>query len=517
MTRTINTLLWLLLAVLAVRLGLTAMLPLADTTEPRYAEIARIMAETGDWITPWFDYGVPFWGKPPLSFWAQALSFKVFGVSEFAARFPSWLANAATVYFIYSLGRYLNVSPRDDQARASGLWAAVIYATTALGFVSAGTVMTDSFLLLGTTLTLSGLIIRLQDGPAVWGWLFFVGLAIGLLAKGPLVLVLTGLPVFLWVTFKGQWRPLFTTLPWIRGVLLTLALALPWYVLAEMKTPGFLDYFIVGEHFKRFLVSSWQGDLYGNAHEFPRGTIWWYLVLASFPWGIIALVAVANRYRTSGAASLKAQSGGNGIRFLIVASALSPAMFFTLAGNILWTYVLPGLPFIAILAARLLPVKAGSGLPLRKTAAVALTPLVAMLASGWLMLNPDAVKSERQVVQRIEQLPDASTKNLVYVDEAPFSARFYSHGQVQTVSQKELSHWLAQAPASKPMYIAVGKGDKSTLRRVESQAPRFDQNRRFIIFRLEPDENTADRRRSPPRQNHAGHAPGWTEHSGLAG
>ena len=75
MTRTINTLLGLLAFVLLVRLGLTALLPFVDTTEPRYAEIARIMAETGDWITPWFDYGVPFWGKPPLSFWTQAVSY----------------------------------------------------------------------------------------------------------------------------------------------------------------------------------------------------------------------------------------------------------------------------------------------------------------------------------------------------------------------------------------------------------------------------------------------------------
>ena len=61
MTRISNPLLWLLVSVLAARLGLSALLPFADTTEPRYAEMARIMAENGDWITPWFDIGVPFW------------------------------------------------------------------------------------------------------------------------------------------------------------------------------------------------------------------------------------------------------------------------------------------------------------------------------------------------------------------------------------------------------------------------------------------------------------------------
>ncbi|MEP4393882.1 phospholipid carrier-dependent glycosyltransferase, partial [Marinobacter sp.] len=77
---------WVLAAVLFSRfIGMT-LFPFVDTTEPRYAEIARLMAESGDWITPWFEPGVPFWGKPPLSFWAQAASLKIFGLSEFSLR-----------------------------------------------------------------------------------------------------------------------------------------------------------------------------------------------------------------------------------------------------------------------------------------------------------------------------------------------------------------------------------------------------------------------------------------------
>ncbi|NLZ11765.1 MAG: glycosyltransferase family 39 protein, partial [Alcaligenaceae bacterium] len=55
----------LLMLLLGVPLLAMVMMPLADTTEPRYAEIARLMAASGDWITPWFEPGVPFWGKPP--------------------------------------------------------------------------------------------------------------------------------------------------------------------------------------------------------------------------------------------------------------------------------------------------------------------------------------------------------------------------------------------------------------------------------------------------------------------
>ena len=84
--------LWLAVgALLLVRLAAMALIPLMDTTEARYGEIARKMAALNDWITPWHDHGQPFWGKPPLSFWLTALSFKLLGVHEFSARLPHLL------------------------------------------------------------------------------------------------------------------------------------------------------------------------------------------------------------------------------------------------------------------------------------------------------------------------------------------------------------------------------------------------------------------------------------------
>ena len=492
MTRNINTLLWLLFAVLAARLGLTAILPLADTTEPRYAEIARIMAETGDWITPWFDYDVPFWGKPPLSFWTQALSFKLLGVSEFAGRLPSWLANVVIVYLVFTLRRYLHPERNSEAAKSAGLWAALIYATTALGFLTAGTVMTDSFLALGSTLVLTSLVIRLQGGPIVWGWLFFIGLAIGLLAKGPLILVLTGLPVFLWVATTRRWLVLWQQLPWLRGLLLMMVIAAPWYVLAELKTPGFLDYFIVGEHIKRFLVSSWQGDLYGNAHEFTRGTIWLYLVAASFPWGLIAVVAFGvSRWRRQ-PAQQQWRSVEKGVGGLVLASALSPAIFFTLSGNILWTYVLPGLPFLAVLVSSLWPRELSRPMPASSLVAVLTIPMIGIAAAGWLTLHPENLKTERDLVAQVEQLPGMSADNLFYLGKAPFSARFYSRGEAHAVEQDTVIDRLESGNLEKPMALAVEKGNTAMLRRLEDITRPIRENRRFHLFILEPTSgNTA--------------------------
>ena len=83
----------------------------------------------------------------------------------------------------------------------------------------------------------------------VWYWRygFFIGLGIGLLAKGPLALVISGAPIAVWVLLQGKLMFYLRSMPWIRGTLLTLVITLPWYILAELKTPGFINYLIVGE------------------------------------------------------------------------------------------------------------------------------------------------------------------------------------------------------------------------------------------------------------------------------
>ena len=133
-------LLWgVLVAVLLVRLGTLGLYPLMDTSEARYAEIARKMLVSNDWITPMFDHDVPFWGKPPLSFWVQALSMKVFGIGEFSSRFSSWLLHVASCLLIVRFAS-------QERSLRVGLIAAIIYSTCALGFLASGAVLTDGAL-----------------------------------------------------------------------------------------------------------------------------------------------------------------------------------------------------------------------------------------------------------------------------------------------------------------------------------------------------------------------------------
>ena len=100
----------LIFASLGIRLLLLGSYPLMDQTESRYAEIPREMLVLGDWVTPRLDPVTPFWGKPPLSFWATALSYRIFGVSEFTARLPSFLFSVGVLFLTMFLACLLYTS-----------------------------------------------------------------------------------------------------------------------------------------------------------------------------------------------------------------------------------------------------------------------------------------------------------------------------------------------------------------------------------------------------------------------
>ena len=156
--RAVPILLGLLL--LARLIGMAAA-PLLDTTEARYGEISRKMAELNDWVTPWFDHGVPYWGKPPLAFWVTAISFKLFGVNEFSARLPHLIISLLIV------GLVVWLAARRDRAAAVPTLALI--SGSFLFFVSSGAVMTDIELILGMTLTMAGFWLALEDIDEVEG------------------------------------------------------------------------------------------------------------------------------------------------------------------------------------------------------------------------------------------------------------------------------------------------------------------------------------------------------------
>jgi len=322
----------LIIGLVLFRGFLNAAIPLMDKTEARYAEIARIMAETNNWVTLQIDYGVPFWAKPPLSTWLSAMSFQLFGVNEFAARFPYLILSILMVLLI---GKY---------AKRKGLdffIPGVILLTIPEFLIHAGVVSTDTALAFCVALVM----ISFWEGihnqkQRIWKYLFFVGLGLGLLTKGPIIFILTGPPIFVWLVLFKKFKILWKSFPWILGTLITALVALPWYYFTEQKTPGFIDYFIVGEHFKRFLSSGWKGDKYGFPKSQPLGMIWVFLTLFALPWIQIAFGKI-----------WKNKSGlfqNQWVVFLLMWLLWTP-LFFTVSKSLIHPYIMPVMVPVALL------------------------------------------------------------------------------------------------------------------------------------------------------------------------
>lgn len=435
----------LLAGLVLARLATMAILPLMDTTEARYAEIARKMAALGDWVTPWADDDVPFWGKPPFSFWITALSFRLLGVSEFAARLPHLLCAVLVGLLVWDISRRV-------EGRRVAIIAVSLLAGSTLFLVSAAAVMTDMALVLGTAAELygfwGGLFGTSERHRRLSAWIFFLGLAVGLLAKGPVALVLSGVPIGLWVLIENRWKETFTRLPWIPGALLVAVLVLPWYWLAEEKTPGFLEYFIVGEHWKRFVEPGWTGDLYGRAHNFPIGTIWLFALIAALPWPFTVLIVT---WEARGRKPLPRERSW--ARYTLL-WALAPLLFFTASRNIIWTYALPCLPGASLFMAGWFAARSerieqwvASGLAIM----IALTIGAGTGAAFFPQLLDDVTARAVAVAYLSRRQAD---EPLYFVKHRPFSATFYSQNAARVLREDE----LATALSEKSGYLAVPAG-----------------------------------------------------------
>ena len=453
---------WTLAIVVLLRLATMGLYPLTDTTEARYAEVARKMAELGDWITPWYEYGIPFWAKPPLSNWVTAASIKLLGVNEFAARLPHFLLALVIAWLVWDwVGR---------KSKREALLAIALLSGTMLYFVAAAAVMTDMALALGTTLAMRGFWARFEsaDTPRPREeWLLFVGLGIGMLAKGPIAIILAGTPIVLWALLTRNVAQSWRCIPWVKGALLVLAMSVPWYWMAEIRTPGFLDYFFIGEHWQRFTVAGWTGDRYGSAHATQRGAIWLLALIACMPWPVMLPFLALGRKSARLKAGLPARStlgttahsAERRFKIYLLVWSITPCLFFTASGNILWTYVLPALPALAMLTAHWL----AGDVRTRKvdTVLAAGVITIAALVCSYMVREArnDSWKTAKTVVAEY-RVRNTAGWPLLFVSDRPYSASFYTQGKALRVAEfDELTKRLDQGDA----FVALTKPQVSLL------------------------------------------------------
>ena len=317
---------------------------LVGPDEPRYAWIARDMAETGDWVTPRL-YGKPWFEKPPLYYWGAAASFKLFGVSETTARLPSALcALLATLALGWLAWRVYGA----ETAR----WFLILLPTTVgmIGFSHAAATDMPFSAMLTIAMVCAAVVMGLarnEKTPILprTPWLalilfgFFLGLA--MLAKGPAAIILSGGGVFFWAIFTKRWRDAFRLLHPV-AIAAFLATSLPWYIVCAQRNPDFFRVFIIEHNFKRFLTPEFQ-------HIQP---FWYYgpiLLIAFLPWAgalIFFLVAGTRRLLASGTL--------NQLTLLLTCWAVFCLVFFTISKSKLPGYVLPAVPALGTLLVRAL-------------------------------------------------------------------------------------------------------------------------------------------------------------------
>ncbi len=308
-------------------------LPLLEPDEGRNAEVAREMLASGDWVTPHYDT-LPYLDKPAVFFWLVAGSYRAFGVSEWAARFPSALVALGTMFMVWMLARRMF-------GDSAGLRAGLVFASSPLALGLARMVTFDMTLTFFVVLAMVSF--RMAEdrdfqrrGP---GLVFFAAMGIATIIKGPVGFLLPLLSILVYEAARGKIREL-KRLRWGLGIVVFMAVALPWFVAVSMRNPGFPRYAFWQESILRFAT--------GHAHR--SGNVFYYFPVyfaGFFPWSLLLFFAALNRWRSWKALR---QEQHRATLFLLSWAAVV-FVFFSISRSKLPAYFLPALIPLSILIA----------------------------------------------------------------------------------------------------------------------------------------------------------------------
>ena len=400
------------LSLLAVWLLATLGLrPLLLPDEGRYANVARDMLLSGDGLSfltqPPLLNGLPFFHKPPLMYWLDMAAMALVGVNQFSARFAPFVG-------AWVMGAALFMAVRRWHGPQQARLALLVLATCPFFFIGGQYANLD--MLVGGLITATVLAFaRAVDGrdrSLRWlliGWAFA---AISVLAKGLIGFVLPALVVGPWLLAQRRWRDLL----WLlhpAGLAVFAALALPWFVLMQLRHPGFFDYFIVEQHVRRFAQTS-----FNNVHP-----AWFYLAILpalTLPWSLWLPAAVRKAWRE--------RAGLHDAQLALWAWWLLVVVgFFSLPSSKLVGYVLPALaPWCLLLSFAV----TRFGVAARGTAAAAAMlclSVVLLLASPALTAALKIkLPASSKAVAAVLAAQFAPGDRVVFVDEMFYDLPFYA-------------------------------------------------------------------------------------------
>jgi 4-amino-4-deoxy-L-arabinose transferase-like glycosyltransferase len=392
------------LALLAVALmyllGLGAA-PFLDPPEGFHAAIAETLRQSGDWLTLRVN-GVRYFDKPPLTYWLMSLSFAAAGPTEVAARLWPALAAIGLAAVTGRIGMILG-GPR------VGLLAGLFVAANLGVFVFGRQVKPDLVFILLITLAYAGFIVAYRGGGR-WGLaLFYASLGLATLAKdvlgalGPLAVV----ALFVWLTRE---RPYGAWAPWW-GLAILLAIALPWYLVVELRNGGFLWYTVIDNH----LLNLTRQRVFPD-EDVPLGALQFLGVtlLAFMPWTLAVPWALARALRPPWT------DADTRLWALLSLWAVVVVGFFTLSPFKLPHYGLPAFPALAVLAARTWDecIEALPGAATPRALMVPILVLFAVVAVAFGLAAADRLPVPAGALQNI----DVATRNLAARGQAAVGA-----------------------------------------------------------------------------------------------
>ncbi len=308
-------------------------LPLIGPDEPRYAEVAREMYATGDWITPRLG-GIKWFEKPALTYWLSAIGYSLFGENEFAARFGVALVATFGVALLYFFGKRAHSSRFGYLSAATlvtcGLWP---------GFARGATF--DLPLAVAIELALLSFFWweseESRAGRNRFWWVFCFALGAATLAKGLVGVALPLVVIAPYLILTRRWRIVMQPRLLALGALIFLATAATWYAPVIVRDGReFIDEFFVGHHFERYL---------SNKYRHPQPFYFFFLVAlaGSFPWSFY-LVSGARRWL-----SAWRKPADDRLQLFLWLWALAPVVFFSFSGSKLPGYILPIFPAVALI------------------------------------------------------------------------------------------------------------------------------------------------------------------------
>ncbi len=305
--------------------------PLVSPDETRYAEIAREMVQSGDYISPSLN-GVRYFEKPPMGYWLTSVSFLLFGQNSFALRLPCILSMLGTAWLVF-----LMVSRFYDKKLA--LVATTVFATYPLVFVLGTVAITDMFLTFFLTATMTAYFFAVQEDVSRKRRLLLLllsGILCGFafLSKGFIAFAVPVICIVPYLIWDRKWKLLFST-PWLPLLGAALVIA-PWGIAIHYHEPDFWHYFFFVEHIQRYFGgedAQHENHIFYFLPVFAGGIALWVIMLPGIFKGV--------RQQISGSPLLK----------FSLCSFVMPFLFFSLSSGKLATYILPCFAPFAILTA----------------------------------------------------------------------------------------------------------------------------------------------------------------------